>query len=72
MGLIGGVKSWMEGSKRKNLSDSRAQSPSGVQSPTHDDDSSESSQGEESDRGRKMEKTDGLANLAPEHMETGV
>lgn len=27
MGLIGGVKGWMEGSKRRNLSDSRAQSP---------------------------------------------
>ena len=56
MGLIGGVKSWMEGSKRKNLSDSRAQSPSGLQSPTLDDDSSESSNGEEGSRGRKMEK----------------
>ena len=29
MGLIGGVKSWMEGSKRRNLSDSRGQSPDG-------------------------------------------
>lgn len=40
MGLIGGVKGWMQGSKRRNLSDSRAQSPfnsdedsSGAKSP---------------------------------------
>nr|OQO26672.1 hypothetical protein B0A51_07672 [Rachicladosporium sp. CCFEE 5018] len=28
MGLIGGVKGWMQGSRRSNLSDSRAESPS--------------------------------------------
>lgn len=28
MGLIGGVKGWMQGSSRRNLSDSRAPSPS--------------------------------------------
>jgi choline-phosphate cytidylyltransferase len=28
MGLIGGVKGWMQGSNRRNLSDSRAPSPS--------------------------------------------
>ena len=48
MGLIGGVKSWMEGSKRRNLSDSRAQSPRG------DEDSSNSSGEEGPSRGRKM------------------
>ncbi|KAI5360273.1 Putative Cytidyltransferase-like domain, rossmann-like alpha/beta/alpha sandwich [Septoria linicola] len=39
MGLIGGVKGWMEGSKRRNLSDSRAQSPndSPERSPTEDE-----------------------------------
>ncbi|KAK5171101.1 choline-phosphate cytidylyltransferase [Saxophila tyrrhenica] len=49
MGLIGGVKSWMEGSRRRNLSDSRAQSPSG------DGESEDSSNGEgkEEGRGRK-------------------
>lgn len=72
MGLIGGVKSWMEGSKRKNLSDSRAQSPSGVQSPRNDDDSSDSSPGEESVRGRTMEKDENRASPAQEHMEIGV
>lgn len=38
MGLIGGVKGWMEGSKRRNLSDSRAQSPE--DSPVEDGPSS--------------------------------
>ena len=32
MGLIGGVKGWMEGSRRRNLSDSRAHSPVGSDS----------------------------------------
>ena len=50
MGLIGGVKSWMEGSKRQNLSDSRAQSP------RNDEDSSDSSDG--LSRGRQMESDD--------------
>ena len=50
MGLIGGVKSWMEGSRRRNLSDSRAQSPG------NDDSGSESSsRGDDSTRGRQMD-----------------
>lgn len=54
MGLVGGVKSWMEGSKRRNLSDSRAQSPRGA-----DDDSEESSGVDEgSSRGRRMDVDD--------------
>jgi choline-phosphate cytidylyltransferase len=54
MGLIGGVKSWMEGSKRKNLSDSRAQSPRG-----EDGDSEDSSGADESSsRGRRMGSED--------------
>lgn len=44
MGLIGGVKGWMEGSKRKNLADSRPHSP-----PSD----SESPGEESSSRGRK-------------------
>ncbi|WPH01916.1 Hypothetical protein R9X50_00477000 [Acrodontium crateriforme] len=50
MGLIGGVKGWMEGSKRRNLSDSRAPSPGGSdedKSPVH-----------EPSRGRKKEIDD--------------
>lgn len=52
MGLIGGVKGWMEGSKRRNLSDSRAQSPE--DSPVED--------GEEARRGRRTSEqvVDGL------------
>jgi choline-phosphate cytidylyltransferase len=51
MGLIGGVKGWMEGSKRRNLSDSRGQSPtdSPERSPIDDD--------AESSRGRKRPTT---------------
>lgn len=45
MGLIGGVKGWMEGSKRRNLSDSRAQSPN--------DSPERSPVDEESSRGRQ-------------------
>ena len=49
MGLIGGVKSWMEGSKRRNLSESQPQSPVG-----EDDDSEEgSAAGDGSVRGRE-------------------
>ncbi|KAK4610370.1 putative choline-phosphate cytidylyltransferase [Fulvia fulva] len=51
MGLIGGVKGWMEGSKRRNLSDSRAVSP--------DDSAEERSPVEseaESSRGRQSER----------------
>jgi len=47
MGLIGGVKSWMEGSRRRNLSDSRAQSPDG------DSEDSSNGEGEKMSRGRK-------------------
>ena len=54
MGLIGGVKSWMEGSKRRNLSDSRAQSPNGMD----EDDSEESSSGEGMVRGRRGQGED--------------
>lgn len=56
MGLIGGVKSWMEGSRRRNLSDSRAPSPRG----DGDDDSSSSSDSNSgegsSSRGRDWER----------------
>ena len=47
MGLIGGVKGWMEGSKRRNLSDSRAQSPndSPERSPVEDDEPESVSRG---------------------------
>lgn len=54
MGLIGGVKGWMEGSKRKNLSDSRPQSPGGSDE--------EKSAGEEAMRGRQMEVDDDRAS----------
>lgn len=56
MGLIGGVKGWMEGSNRRNLSDSRAQSPnesSDERSPI--DDEAEGSRG----RKGKRDSTDG-------------
>ncbi|EMF08368.1 CTP_transf_2-domain-containing protein [Sphaerulina musiva SO2202] len=61
MGLIGGVKGWMESNKRRNLSDSRAQSPndSPERSPVDDDEP------ESATRGRKgrtptVEKRDPL------------
>ena len=47
MGLVGGIKGWMEGSKRRNLAESRGQSPSG---------SGEDSPEEEASRGRKKQK----------------
>jgi len=49
MGLIGGVKGWMQGSKRRNLSDSRAQSPFN----SDEDSSGAKSPVEESSRGRR-------------------
>lgn len=50
MGLIGGVKGWMQGSNRRNLSDSRAPSPSN----SGEDDSSEAkSPVESTTRGRR-------------------
>ncbi|TKA27178.1 hypothetical protein B0A50_04515 [Salinomyces thailandicus] len=49
MGLVGGIKGWMEGSKRRNLAESRPQSPIGS-----GDDSPE----EESSRGRKKQKVE--------------
>jgi choline-phosphate cytidylyltransferase len=51
MGLIGGVKGWMEGSRRRNLSDSRAQSPDGMQSP--DEGSDENGNGSPSESGSR-------------------
>lgn len=45
MGLIGGVKGWMEGSKRRNLSDSRAQSPNDSPDRSPIDEEGESSRG---------------------------
>lgn len=50
MGLIGGVKSWMEGSNRRHLSDSRTHSPNG----NHEDDNSSEGAEDGSSRGRKM------------------
>lgn len=52
MGLIGGVKGWMEGSKRRNLSDSRAQSPDDSQ----DERSPVEGEAEGSERGRQVER----------------
>jgi len=50
MGLIGGVKGWMQGSNRRNLSDSRAPSPNN----SGEDDSPEAkSPIEETSRGRR-------------------
>jgi choline-phosphate cytidylyltransferase len=50
MGLIGGVKGWMQGSSRRNLSDSRAPSPSN----SGEDDSPEAkSPVEQAARGRR-------------------
>jgi len=68
MGLIGGVKGWMEGgSRRRNLSDSRPPSPTGS-----DEESPENkSVIEESSRGRKAENTQQRANTQLEtEMET--
>lgn len=64
MGLIGGVKSWMEGSKRISLSGSRAQSPG----DPSEGDSEDSSPGEGSSqkRGRRMadvERDGGLEEM---------
>lgn len=66
-GLIGGVKGWMEGSKRRNLAESRPQSPSGS-----DEDSPDGkSVVEESTRGRTKEKApDGASAQLEEEMET--
>ncbi|KAF2480061.1 hypothetical protein BDY17DRAFT_227669, partial [Neohortaea acidophila] len=43
MGLIGGVRSWMEGSKRVNLSGSRAPSPNGDDEDSYDSNPEEGS-----------------------------
>lgn len=54
MGLIGGVKGWMEGSRRRNLSDSRAQSPDGAGSLDEGSDDNNLSPSEEGrSRGRQ-------------------
>jgi choline-phosphate cytidylyltransferase len=58
MGLIGGVKGWMEGSRRRNLSDSRAQSPDGAGSLDEGSDEN-TSPSEESRRGRQR-RDDGV------------
>ncbi|CAK4034160.1 choline-phosphate cytidylyltransferase [Lecanosticta acicola] len=54
MGLIGGVKGWMEGSRRRNLSDSRAQSPTDAE--MEDSQEERSPVEEDSSRGRQAEK----------------
>lgn len=61
MGLIGGVKSWMQGSRRQNLSDSRAASPRGREA--EESSSAEGSGSEEGDegRGRKVRKVEANA-----------
>lgn len=57
MGLIGGVKGWMQGSNRRNLSDSRAPSPTN----SGEDDSPEAkSPIEESSRGRRGRPVSGV------------
>jgi choline-phosphate cytidylyltransferase len=67
MGLIGGVKSWMEGSRRKNLSDSRGQSPGG-----DEEDSEESSGGEGPSRGRAGKIEDDGKDAREEKMDVEV
>lgn len=70
MGMIGGVKGWMEGgSKRRNLVDSRAQSPVG--SGSEGDSSGEKSPIEESVRGRQKQSAQDKidAQIAVEEME---
>ncbi|GAB1731994.1 hypothetical protein NU195Hw_Modified_363t1 [Hortaea werneckii] len=60
MGLVGGIKGWMEGGSRKrNLAESRTQSPSG---------SGEDSPEEEADRGRKKQKVDKANEQLKEEM----
>lgn len=54
MGLIGGVKAWMQGSRRRNLSDSRATSPRPLGEGSESGDSSPMEEGE--GRGRKSVK----------------
>ncbi|KAK4549909.1 hypothetical protein LTR36_005210 [Oleoguttula mirabilis] len=68
MGLIGGVKGWMEGSKRRNLAESRPQSPSASDGDSPDDKSA----GEESTgRGRKQATDlDGASAQLEQEMET--
>ncbi|KAK3628247.1 choline-phosphate cytidylyltransferase [Elasticomyces elasticus] len=55
MGLVGSVKGWMEASRRRNLSDSRQQSPNGSES---EDSGNKSPDGEQSSlrRGRQGKK----------------
>ena len=62
MGLIGGVKGWMEGSKRRNLAESRPHSPSAS-------DEDDGAAVEEPSRGRRTEK-DGASKQLAEEMET--
>jgi len=69
MGLIGGVKSWMEGSKRLSLSTSRPHSPD------NEDDNSDSSSGEgSSSRGRQrnVEQSDSRELDMPEVQSTEI
>lgn len=77
MGLIGGVKGWMQGSRRRNLSDSRAQSP--FNSNSDDDSPGAKSPVEESSRGRRGRSTTQLNDDAAreqlkseESMQTGA
>lgn len=65
MGLIGGVRSWMEGSKRVNLSGSRAPSPNGDDEDSYDSNPEEGS----SRRGRSRGDVDDIEARAGE-MET--
>ncbi|KAK1045729.1 choline-phosphate cytidylyltransferase [Friedmanniomyces endolithicus] len=74
MGLVGSVKGWMEASRRRNLSDSRPESPNGSES---EDSGNKSPVGEigSSRRGRQgqMEKEkekDGASVQLEEEMET--
>ncbi|KAF2210153.1 hypothetical protein CERZMDRAFT_46007 [Cercospora zeae-maydis SCOH1-5] len=64
-GLIGGVKSWMEGSKRRNLSDSRAQSPndSPERSPVDDEDTDASNARGRHGRTPVVEKSNPLETM---------
>jgi choline-phosphate cytidylyltransferase len=79
MGLIGGVKGWMQGSNRRNLSDSRAPSPS---NSGEDDTPEAKSPVEQTARGRRgrpsadvdveMVKDAPSAQLAAETKEASV
>jgi choline-phosphate cytidylyltransferase len=64
MGLIGGVKGWMQGSSRRNLSDSRAPSPSNSGEDDTPEAKSPVEQTARGRRGRPETKEDGDVEMA--------